>query len=106
MARSLALRGSHRDLAALLALQAYRLRPDALTRGALFATFTGAPGFLGYQPVPVPLTSGQVLADGQTLLASGIDGVIREIDLASGEVLTALPGAEPGSVIGGDVAQR
>ena len=91
VARSLALRGSHRDLAALLALQAYRLRPDALTRGALFATFTGAPGFLGYQSLPVPLTSGQVLRDGQTLLASGRDGVIREIDLATGRALGRFP---------------
>ena len=86
VAQSLALRGTQRDLAALLALQAYRLKPDAASKAALFGTFTAAPGFLGYQAVPLPLTSGHVLARGQALLASGTDGVIREIDLETGKV--------------------
>jgi DNA-binding SARP family transcriptional activator/WD40 repeat protein len=91
VAQSLALRGTRRDLAALLALQAYRLKPDATTRGALLATFTGANGFLGYLPTPVPLSSGQILKDGHTLLASGVDGVIREVDLSTGHVRTTFP---------------
>ena len=83
VAQSLALRATRRDLAALLALEAYRLRPDADTRGALLGTFTGTPGFLDFRSAPTPLTSGQVLSDGRTLVASGVDGVVREIDLES-----------------------
>ena len=41
---STALRSNRRDLAALLAVEAYRLRPDAAAESALFGTFTDAPG--------------------------------------------------------------
>ena len=47
--RSLALRNTNRGLAALLAVEAYRQRPDALARSALLGTFTWSPGFLGYR---------------------------------------------------------
>ena len=49
-AQSVALRSTQRDLAALLAVEAYRLRPDARTRSALLGVFTARPGFLGYLP--------------------------------------------------------
>jgi WD40 repeat protein len=92
VAQSVALRSTRRDLAALLAVEAYRLRPDAATRGALFGVFTATPGFLGYlttgrgtgHRAGVPLSSGHVLSDGRTLLAAGVDGVIRVIDLERG----------------------
>ena len=46
--RSLAVRSSQRDLAALLAVEAWKRRPDAVAKSALFGTFTFDPGFLGY----------------------------------------------------------
>ena len=49
--RSLGLRSSERDVAALLAVEAYRRSPDATSRSALFGTFTFDPGFLGYDRV-------------------------------------------------------
>jgi DNA-binding SARP family transcriptional activator/WD40 repeat protein len=91
VAQSLALRSTRRDLAALLAVEAYRRAPDAVTRSALLGTFTGSAGFLEYQPVPVPLSSGHLLGDGRTLLASGVDGVIREIDLERGRPVALFP---------------
>jgi hypothetical protein len=39
-----ALRTNRRDLAALLAVEAYRMAPSAATESALFGTFTAAPG--------------------------------------------------------------
>ena len=89
VAQSAALRSTRRDLAALLAVEAHRLRRQANTRGALFGVFTGSPGFLGYLPTgpsgnSVPLTAGRMLSDGHTFLASGTDGVIRVFDVRSG----------------------
>ncbi len=46
--RSLALRTSERDLAALLAVEAADRRPDERWPPALLGTFTHDPGFLGY----------------------------------------------------------
>ena len=46
--QSLALRPSQRDLAALLAVEAWRRAPDATSRSALFGTFTFEPSFFGY----------------------------------------------------------
>ncbi|MGZ4615387.1 MAG: WD40 repeat domain-containing protein, partial [Actinomycetes bacterium] len=95
VAQSIALRSTRRDLAALLAREAYRMHPDATTRGALLGVFTATPGFLGYRPTSgsALLTAGAIMPDGKTLLASGTDGVIRAITLATGE--TALPFPAP-----------
>ncbi|HEX6935583.1 MAG TPA: BTAD domain-containing putative transcriptional regulator, partial [Actinomycetes bacterium] len=84
VAQSVALRSTQRDLAALLAVEAYRLSPRASTRGALFGVFTASPGFGGYVRTPVPSSSGAALADGRTLLAAGVDGVVRVVDLGRG----------------------
>jgi DNA-binding SARP family transcriptional activator/WD40 repeat protein len=96
VAQSVALRSTRRDLAALLAVEAHRIRPDASTRSALLSTFTGAPGFVGYRASltdagPVPLMSGHVLSDGRTLLASGVDAVVRAFDLNSGTIGVDFP---------------
>lgn len=48
VSQSLGLRDTRRDLAALLAVAGYRLAPGSDTESALFATFTGAPGFAGH----------------------------------------------------------
>lgn len=51
--QSSALRSSARDLATLLAVEAYRRWPDdARVRSALLGVFSTEPGFLGYQHVP------------------------------------------------------
>jgi DNA-binding SARP family transcriptional activator/outer membrane protein assembly factor BamB len=68
--RSLALRATDRDTAALLAVEAYRRFPgEAQARSALLATFTADPGFLGYRSVSgAQRLDGTVLADGSTAL--------------------------------------
>jgi DNA-binding SARP family transcriptional activator/WD40 repeat protein len=91
VAQSAALRSTRRDLAALLAVEAYRLRPSPATRGSLLGVFTAAPGFLGFSASDagghaVPLGAGRVLPAGKTLLAVGVDGVARLLDLGSGRV--------------------
>ncbi len=107
-AQSVALRSTQRDLAALLAVEAYRLRPDARTRSALLGVFTARPGFLGYLPTGsagapgVPLGSGHILADG-TLLAVGVDGVLRSVDLETGATSASFPSpgtAPTGALLG------
>jgi DNA-binding SARP family transcriptional activator/WD40 repeat protein len=51
--QSIALQATNRDAAALLAVEAYRrARGDAHARSALLSTFTAAPGFVNYRPVP------------------------------------------------------
>ena len=50
--RSLSARSSQRDLAALLAVEAWKRAPDATSKSALFGTFTFDPGFLGYLRFP------------------------------------------------------
>ena len=52
ISRSLALRSTNRAVAALLAVEAHRRRPDAESWSALLSTFTAAPGFAGYQYLP------------------------------------------------------
>jgi DNA-binding SARP family transcriptional activator/WD40 repeat protein len=97
VAQSVALRSTRRDLATLLAVQAYRLRPSSATRGALLGVFTATPGFLGFTPTGttagdrVPLAAGTYLPDGHTLLAVGTDGIAREIDPATGSTVGRFP---------------
>ena len=50
VSQSLQLRGTNRDLAALLAVAAHRLAPSVESRSALLSTFTREPGFMGYLP--------------------------------------------------------
>lgn len=103
VAQSTTLRDTRRDLAALLAVEAHRRMPGALTRDALLGVFTAAPGFAGYQPTEAPLTTGQVLPDGQTMLAMGTDGVVRLVDIRTGQTTFRLP-APPKAATGGRVA--
>jgi DNA-binding SARP family transcriptional activator/WD40 repeat protein len=82
---SLGLRSSNRGAAALLAVEAYRQRPDALAMSALLGSLTESPGFLGYgavpydyvQGAPVPGTSRAVIAQGDR---------VREVDMDTGEL--------------------
>ncbi|MEP7112553.1 MAG: BTAD domain-containing putative transcriptional regulator [Ilumatobacteraceae bacterium] len=89
--RSLSVRGSERDTAALLAIEAYRLQDMPRTRSALLSTFTSDIGFLGTDRLPESLggntdTTGIVLADGETALVRGADHAIHTYDLDTGVV--------------------
>ena len=70
---SLLERGNRQDLAALLAIEAYRIDPER-SRSALFSTFTRNVGFLGYRPL------------------EGANAVLGVVPLADGEALGALDG--------------
>ncbi len=91
--RSLSLRPSQRDLAALLAAEAWMRSPTAAAKSALFGTFTFDPGFLGYirfddaggvEGVPVP-------GGTQMLLTTDPRGnppdqrLVQVVDLVTGE---------------------
>jgi DNA-binding SARP family transcriptional activator/WD40 repeat protein len=90
VAESAALRGSRRDLAALLAVEAHRRRPGPATAAALLGVVTAAPGFLGYLALADgPASSGALLPDGRTVLAAGPDAVVRVVDLDAGGVARA-----------------
>src|SRR4029079_16650462 len=104
----LAVRSSQRDLAALLAVEAWKRRPDAVAKSALFGTFTFDPGFLGYiaydgaanvNMTAVPGT-GQVLASSFPLNGDTHSsyGAVRLVD-----VLTGKEGAPLDPLIAGGV---
>jgi WD40 repeat protein len=92
VADSAALRGTDRELAALLAVEAHRLRPGPATRGALLGLFTDAPGFLGHVSTgPAPLVSARMGNDGRSIVAVGADGAVRLVDPDAGGVRRTLP---------------
>ena len=84
--QSLALRGTSRSAAALLAVEAVRRAPaDARARSALLGSFTAAPGFLGHRYLPdhepvsgrlLPGTDRAVVTDGTS---------VGLLDVATGE---------------------
>lgn len=100
---STALRASRRDVAALLAIEAYRLGPDASTESALFGTFTSSPNVLRTVPTDMEFadsvrTDAAYLRGGRAVAV--IDGLGRvvAIDLESGEHRElARLGTEPGT---------
>jgi WD40 repeat protein len=91
--RSLALRSSQRDVAALLAVEAERLRPDAESKSALFGSFSGDPGFMGYHRFDGILVIGAVIpASNSAIIGTGSGKLgadnppMRRVDLATGEL--------------------
>lgn len=106
VAQSMALRATHRDLAALLAVEAHRRRPTADTAAALLGILTTAPGFLGYRRLgTLPVSSAALLPDGQTLLAAGAGAAVRMVDLDADPDGTAPGFPRPGlDADGGSVA--
>ncbi len=98
--RSLLLRGSRPDTAALLAIEAYRQADTPRTRSALLSTFTADVGYLGTDRLPASLfgpaaaddgipTRGIVLpgtSSGQLTLVLGLDQRLRSYDLETGAV--------------------
>ena len=97
ISRSLALRSSNRTVAALLAVEAYRRRPDAAARSALLATFTASPGFVGYQYVPAERFVTGALVPGTSSAVVALDGGdLMLLDLATGELDARFPPAPDG----------
>ena len=89
VAQSAVLLPTRRDLAALLAVEAYRLRSDAATRSALFGVLTDDPGFVGYTPTgagddAVPIADAELLDD-DTLVTVAADGAVRLVSLDGDE---------------------
>ena len=88
---SLLERGNRQDLAALLAIEAYRIDPER-SRSALFSTFTRNVGFLGYRHLDgANAVVGIVpLADGTDALAALDGGRLVRFDIASASILDTL----------------
>jgi WD40 repeat protein len=95
--RSLLLRGSQRDTAALLAIEAFRQADTPRTRSALLSTFTADVGYLGTDRLPESLIGpkaagdvvaahGIVLHNSETTLVMGPDQRFRTYNLDSGVV--------------------
>jgi class 3 adenylate cyclase/WD40 repeat protein len=82
--QALVVRASKRDLAALLALEAWRLDPGPKARSALLGAFTRDPGFVGYIRAAGDepgFWAGVVRPDGATAWVADADGVVHVIDL-------------------------
>lgn len=86
--QSSALRTSTRDLAALLAVEAYRRWPDdARARSAVLGVFSTEPGFLGYQRIlGVDRLVAAALPDGTGAAVLLNDGTIARHDFATSAV--------------------
>jgi len=93
LAQSATLRATKPDLAALLALEAYRVRPDASARNALLGSLTTLPSFAGFLrgSEGTAVTDAAFLPDGSAVITAGADGAMRTIDRESGEVLRTFP---------------
>ncbi len=89
---SFALRGSERDVAALIAAEAYRRWPDdARTRSALLGVFTAAQGFLGNRYVPgTDSIAGAVIADTGHAVVVRDDESAAVVDMESGRTVREL----------------
>lgn len=83
--QSSALRTSTRDLATLLAVEAYRRWPDdARVRSALLGVFSAEPGFLGYQRIAgVDRLVAAALPDGSGAAVLLGDGTVVQYDFAT-----------------------
>ncbi len=101
--RSESLRVTQRDVAALVAAEAYRLDDNPRTRSALFATFTAAPALLATHRLdPEPgatgssgRLSGIVMPDGASAFVLDHAGRVRPLDLATGDRGPAWPATSP-----------
>ena len=83
VSQSLTLRATNRPAAALLAVESWRARGDALAESALLGTFTSAPGFLGTRAMPYPTVQGATIPGTRdAILSSG--NRIHVVDLETG----------------------
>jgi serine/threonine protein kinase/WD40 repeat protein len=87
--RSLSLRATQRDTAALLAIEVYRITDTPRTRSALFSTFTMNTGALSAHALPDSTgdkTRGIVLPDGTTAFVVLEDKHMHTYDLDTGQI--------------------
>jgi DNA-binding SARP family transcriptional activator/WD40 repeat protein len=89
-----ALRDNHRDVAALLAVEAYRLAPSAATESTLFGTFTGAPGAAQAVHTDLSLGGSVVFLGTDRVAVAGSLGAVDVFDLTTGERVRLDPIAE------------
>jgi WD40 repeat protein len=86
-------RGSRRDLAALLAVEAHRRFPSAATENALFGLFTQFPGVgrtVDFADGPVASDYAMLLPDGATIAAADKSDAVRLIDVTTGRDVARL----------------
>ena len=94
--RSESLRRTQRDVAALLAIEAFRLKDSPGTRAALFATFTDEERFLDTHRLDGVGGRSGILVAGRGAFITDAAGRLHEYDLDSGELGTPLPPIGPG----------
>ena len=111
--QSLAFRGSQRDLAALLAVQSWKLSPDASSKSALFGTFTFDQGFLGFVTIDgansiegeaIPGTSKALIAAYPIDFEASPDVPVSVVDVITGKEELRLPSLYPDGAWGISVA--
>ena len=88
--RSEALGGGQGDLAALLAVEAYRRSPSAASESALFATLTAAGGLQRVVRTDLDVgfvAGGSFVANSEKLALVDVRGRVHVIDLASGDTV-------------------
>ena len=83
--RSESMRATQRDVAALLAVEAFRLADTTSTRSALLSTFTDSEGFLDAHVIDTTSgSSGIVLPDGDSAYLTTDTGVLHSYDIDTG----------------------
>lgn len=94
--QSLALRGTDRDAAALLAVEAWHRWPeDSRARSALLGTFTGSPGFVANEYVADAESLTGALIPGTTEAIVARDGIRPLVTGDPDHGMEAIPGEEP-----------
>jgi DNA-binding SARP family transcriptional activator/WD40 repeat protein/energy-coupling factor transporter ATP-binding protein EcfA2 len=98
-----ALRTNRRDLAALLAVEAYDMDPNPATGSALFGTFTAAPGLTRIVHTDVEVdtlrTDIGLIPDSDVMAAVATDGSVELFDSVSGKRSRLVgPGDDAGAV--------
>ena len=87
---SMALRSNRRDLAALLAVEAYRLEPNAESESALFASFTTETGAERVIATGASLDilggDGGFLPDGRTVVVADDFGALHLVNIETGAI--------------------
>ena len=96
--RSESLRRTQRDVAALLAIEAFRLEDSPRTRAALFATFTDDERFLDTRRLEGDRGRSGIVVAGRGAFVTDTTGQLHEYDLDTGELGTPLPPVGPGAL--------
>jgi DNA-binding SARP family transcriptional activator/WD40 repeat protein len=100
--RAIALTGTDRDVAALLAVEAARRWPsDPRAHSALLSIFTGAPGYLGHRYIADADRLQGALVPGTTTAVVALDGVRPvQLDVGSGKVVRRFSAPDADGLLG------